>query len=154
MTDEEFEKEVKDLSEMLRILRLIKDKGHRKWLKREIRDSVIKLTKDQKSPSPLIKGKELNPYIMTEAEFKEKHQNNPILSKMEELRESDIMRVLNATYISERFFGKSKSWFSQKLNNHIKNGEPTSFTKDELETLRNALYTISLEIQEIADDLQ
>lgn len=91
---------------------------------------------------------------MTEAEFKERHQNNPILSKMEELRESDIMRVLNATYISERFFGKSKSWFSQKLNNHIKNGEPTSFTKDELETLRNALYTISLEIQEIADDLQ
>ena len=91
---------------------------------------------------------------MTEAEFKEKHQNNPILSKMEELRESDIMRVLNATYISERFFGKSKSWFSQKLNNHIKNGEPTLFTKDELETLRNALYTISLEIQEIADDLQ
>lgn len=46
MTDEEFEKEVKDLSEMLRILRLIKDKGHRKWLKREIRNSVIKLTKD------------------------------------------------------------------------------------------------------------
>lgn len=91
---------------------------------------------------------------MTETEFKEKHKADPILSKMENLKESDIMRVLNATYISERFFGKSKSWFSQKLNNHIKNGEPASFTKEEAETLRNALYTISLEIQEIADELQ
>ena len=46
MTDEEFEKEVKDLTEMLRILRLIRDKGHRKWLRREIRSLVVKLTKD------------------------------------------------------------------------------------------------------------
>ena len=91
---------------------------------------------------------------MTETEFKEKHKDDPILSKMENLKESDIMRVLNATYIAERFFGKSKSWFSQKLNNHIKNGEPASFTENEVETLRNALYTISLEIQEIADELQ
>lgn len=46
MTDEEFEKEIEDLSEMLKNLRLIKDKGRRKWLKREIRALVIRLTKD------------------------------------------------------------------------------------------------------------
>lgn len=54
---------------------------------------------------------------MEEQEFREKHKDNPILSKIEDLRESDIMRVLNASYIAERFFGKSKNWFSQKLNN-------------------------------------
>ena len=91
---------------------------------------------------------------MTESEFKEKHKDNPILAKMENLKESDLLRVLNASYIADRFFGKSKSWFSQKLNNHIKNGEPASFTKEEIETLRNALYTLSIEIQEIADELQ
>lgn len=73
---------------------------------------------------------------------------------MEELKESDIMRVLNASYIAKRFFGKSKSWFSQKLNHHIKNGTPAEFSPAETETLRNALYTISLELQEIADELQ
>lgn len=91
---------------------------------------------------------------MSEIEFKDKYKDDPILSKMENLKDSDIMSVLNATYIAERFFGKSRSWFSQKLNNNIKNGGPASFTESEIDILRNALYTISLEIQEIADELQ
>lgn len=91
---------------------------------------------------------------MTQPKFNQRHKDSPILSKIEDLKGSDIMRVLNASYISERFFGKSKSWFSQKLNNHVKNGSPANFTPAEIETLRNALYTISIELQEIADDLQ
>ena len=91
---------------------------------------------------------------MTEKEYQEKHRDNAILSKIEDLKESDIMRVINASYIAERFFGRSKSWFSQKLNNHVKNGAPAEFTPAELATLRDALYTISIELQEIADSLQ
>lgn len=91
---------------------------------------------------------------MAREESQEQYRDNPILSKVEDLKESDIMRVLNASYIAERFFGKSKGWFSQKLNNHVKNGTPTEFTPSEIETLRNALYTISIEIQEIADGLR
>ena len=91
---------------------------------------------------------------MTQEAFKEKHTENPILSKIEDLKDRDIMRVLNASYIAERFFGKSKGWFSQKLNNHVKNGTPAEFTPAEIETLRNALYTLSIELQEIADGLQ
>ena len=91
---------------------------------------------------------------MTLEEFRQKHRENPVLSKIEELKEGDIMRVLNASYIAERFFGKSKSWFSQKLNNHVKNGTPAEFTPAEIETLRNAIYTISIELQDLADELQ
>lgn len=50
-------------------------------------------------------------------------------------------------------FGKPKSWFSQKLNNHQINGTPAKFSPAEIETLKNALYTISIEIQELADEL-
>ena len=46
MSDEEYEKEVKDLVEMLNNLRLIKDKSRRKWLKAEIRYQIYLLTKD------------------------------------------------------------------------------------------------------------
>ncbi len=46
MTDEEFEKEVKDLVEMLNNLRRIKDKGLTKWLKREIRELIIRILKE------------------------------------------------------------------------------------------------------------
>ncbi|MDE6801435.1 MAG: DUF5053 domain-containing protein [Muribaculaceae bacterium] len=91
---------------------------------------------------------------MTDNYFKIKHADNPILSKIEDLKQSDLIKVLNASYISKRFFGKSKGWFSQKINGHIKNGEPARFTDEEIETLRNALYTLSIELQEIADELQ
>ena len=91
---------------------------------------------------------------MTDSEFKIKYADNPILSKIEDLKQSDIIKVLNASYIAKRFFGKSKGWFSQKLNGHIKNGQPAKFTDEEITTLRNALYTLSIELQEIADELQ
>lgn len=46
MSDEEYEREVKNLVGMLNNLRLIKDKGVRKWMKAEIRYQVYLLTKD------------------------------------------------------------------------------------------------------------
>ena len=80
--------------------------------------------------------------------------NDPVLSKVEFLKDkSDLLKVLNGTYIAERFFGKSTSWFSQKLNNHMKNGKPVEFTEEEIKTLKNALYTIAIEVQDLADDL-
>lgn len=46
MTDDDYLKEVKDLVDMLNSLRLIKDKGQRKWLKAEIRHQLTKLLRD------------------------------------------------------------------------------------------------------------
>ena len=80
---------------------------------------------------------------------------SPVLSKLQFMdNRQDLLRVVNGTYIAERFFGKSGSWFSQKLNNNLKNGKPCEFTEDELKTLSDALYTISYELQDLADNLQ
>ena len=84
----------------------------------------------------------------------EKLRDCPTLSRMEELKKSDLLSMLNATYIARRFFGKTSSWFSQQLNNNIVNGKPAEFSPEELETLHNALHTMSVEIQEIADGLR
>lgn len=43
MTDEEFEKELEDLMELFRDLRLIKDRGRKQWLRAVIRDLVSRL---------------------------------------------------------------------------------------------------------------
>lgn len=83
----------------------------------------------------------------------EKTVKDPILSKIKFMERQDLLRVLNGAYIAERFFGKSGSWFSQKLNNNLKNGKPCEFTNDELETLSNALHTIAIELQDLADEL-
>ena len=83
----------------------------------------------------------------------EKSKKDPILSKIKFMEREDLLRVLNGAYIAERFFGKSGSWFSQKLNNNLKNGKPCEFTEEELETLSNALHTIAIELQDLADEL-
>ena len=83
----------------------------------------------------------------------EKFMKDPILSKIKFMEREDLLRVVNGTYIAERFFGKSGSWFSQKLNNNLKNGKPCEFTEEELETLSNALHTIAIELQDLADEL-
>lgn len=46
MTDEEFEKEVEELTAMLRLLRDIRDKSRTKWLKDELRLQFLKLLKN------------------------------------------------------------------------------------------------------------
>ena len=86
-------------------------------------------------------------------ESKEK-KDDAVLSKIKFLEKEDLLRVVNGTYIAERFFGKSGCWFSQKLNHHLKNGKPCEFTAEERKTLSNALYTIAIELQDLADELQ
>ena len=83
----------------------------------------------------------------------EKRAKDPVLSKIKFMEREDLLKVLNGAYIAERFFGKSRAWFSQKLNNHMKNGKPCEFTPEELETLSNALHTIAIELQDLADEL-
>ncbi len=79
---------------------------------------------------------------------------DPILSKIRFMEREDLLRVINGTYIAERFFGKSSSWFSQKLNHNIKNGKPCDFTPEERKTLSEAIEVIALELQALADDLR
>lgn len=76
-----------------------------------------------------------------------------IADKVQYMKDSDLLKVLNGTYLAERFFGKSCCWFSQKLNGNEKNGKPCKFTDEELKTLKEALVVISLELQDLADSL-
>lgn len=80
-------------------------------------------------------------------------RTSQIVEKVRFMKESDLLKVLNGTYLAERFFGKSGSWFSQKLHNHEKNGKPVEFTEDEIKKLKEALVVISLELQDLADEL-
>ncbi len=80
------------------------------------------------------------------------YRNNPA-KQMMELKEQDIMKVLKASYIAERFFGKSRSWLCHKLNHHLINGKPDDFTEAERQQLKDALDTIAAEIQILSDNL-
>lgn len=70
-----------------------------------------------------------------------------------ELKETDIFKAINASYIAARFFGKSRFWICQKLNHNIKNGKRDDFTPEQWETLKKALQTIAFELQGLAEGM-
>ena len=62
------------------------------------------------------------------------------------LQMGEIPKMVNLSYLAKKYFGKSQSWLSQRLNGCTVNGKVPRFTPDELETLNNALQDISKEI--------
>jgi hypothetical protein len=83
------------------------------------------------------------------ARYKAKASSEKVL----DLKEQDIMKVLKVSYIAERFFGRSRSWITHKLNHDLKNGKPDDFTEAERAKLKDALDTIAYEIQILSDNM-
>lgn len=65
----------------------------------------------------------------------------------------DIIVDVSWAHISKKYFGRSRSWLSQKMIGTNGNGIETEFSAEERETLKNALYDLSERIQTCADKL-
>lgn len=61
-------------------------------------------------------------------------------------KEAEVLNGLNCSYISSRFFNRSRAWFMQRLNNNLVNGKPVSFTPNELLQLLQSLKYFASEI--------
>ncbi len=65
---------------------------------------------------------------------------------LRQLPGAGILDAVNCAYIAERYFGRSRSWFMQRLNNNLVNGRPASFTPTQLLELRLAFKSIASEL--------
>lgn len=63
------------------------------------------------------------------------------ISLLEQLKQ--VSDIVSLSYIAKHYFGKSKSWFSQRMNGHLVNGKEAGFTQDEMRTLNMAIQDIS-----------
>ncbi|MDR3266498.1 MAG: DUF5053 domain-containing protein [Tannerella sp.] len=66
------------------------------------------------------------------------------------LKLDKILDIVSIAYVSEKYFHKSRSWFTQRLNNNQVNGIPASFTNEELKILSAALDDIGTKMKETA----
>ena len=57
-----------------------------------------------------------------------------------------LAEALNMSYIARTYFGKSRSWLSQRLNGSVVNGKRASMTDEEKATLTSALQDIQSQI--------
>lgn len=62
----------------------------------------------------------------------------------------DIIVDVSWAQISQKYFGKSRSWLSQKMTGINGNGVATEFTPEEKETLRGALCDLAERIRTCA----
>ena len=78
---------------------------------------------------------------------------NKYYPDIDSTQDEDVLDCIKDTYIARRFFGRTRYWYSQKINNNIKNGKTADFTDDEWAKLKEAFYTISKELKDIADNM-
>ena len=80
--------------------------------------------------------------------------NNKVLETTEVKRAVwDIIVDVSWANISRKYFGKTRSWLSQKMNGRHSNGSEAKFTSEEKQTLKNALYDLSERIQKCAENI-
>jgi len=72
------------------------------------------------------------------------------LSDIKELKVKEqiaqISEIISMAYISKKYFNKSKSWMSQRINELYVNGKPAKFTSEEVEKLNFAIQDISTKL--------
>lgn len=58
----------------------------------------------------------------------------------------EVLPILSVSYLAKHYFGKSTSWFYQRLNGNKVNGKIVSFTREEIAILNEALQDISKKV--------
>ena len=83
----------------------------------------------------------------TDMEIIVKQNRETVKQKM-----ADILLDVSWAKISEKYFGKSRSWLYHKMDG-MNNGKPDDFNEEEKETLRNALVDLSRRINKCAESI-
>jgi len=79
------------------------------------------------------------------AEIAEINQTLDVREKL-----APILPIISVSYIAKHFFGKSTSWFYQRLNRNRIHGKPVQFTPAEIEKLNRAIHSISKQLETVS----
>jgi hypothetical protein len=85
------------------------------------------------------------------SDFAAMHKEIAEINKTLDVREKlkPILPIISVSYISKHFFGRSTSWFYQRLNRNKVHGKTAQFSSEEIERLNLALRDISRQIQTV-----
>lgn len=74
-------------------------------------------------------------------------------SKPEPYDKADLFELLNASYLADKCFGKTRQWFYQRTNKSSVNGKEKDFTPEQRKQLADFLMKKADEITLYANDL-
>jgi hypothetical protein len=80
-----------------------------------------------------------------------------IRQDLDEVREAllrkkleDVLPAISISYFAKHYFGKSTSWFYQRMNGNKVNGKVAAFTQAELRTLADALDDVGRRLSAVS----
>ena len=89
-----------------------------------------------------------------EAAKEEKKRAEKLINYIDvRLKLEQVLDSISMSYISKKYFKKSRSWFAHRLNNSVVNGSPAAFNQEELKILSFALDDIGSKMKEAARSL-
>ncbi len=62
-----------------------------------------------------------------------------------------VLPFISVSALAKKDFGKSASWFYQRLNGNAIHGKTAAFTKEELRTLSSALKDVAAKLSQAAE---
>lgn len=68
-------------------------------------------------------------------------------------RLKEVPEAVSFSYIAKKYFGKSRGWLMQKVNNNIVHGTAAKFSDSELHQFKGALMDISRQLSDVAQAL-
>ena len=78
-------------------------------------------------------------------DFKRMHEDAADIERTITIRKKlePILPLINVAGFTRHYFGKSSSWFYQRMNGNIVHGKPMSFTDEELKQLQDAFQDLA-----------
>jgi hypothetical protein len=78
-------------------------------------------------------------------DFKRMHKDAADIDRTITVRKKlePILPLINVAGFTRHYFGKSSSWFYQRMNGNIVHGKPMSFTDEELKQLQDAFQDLA-----------
>lgn len=68
-------------------------------------------------------------------------------------RLKDVPEAISLSYIAKEYFGKSRGWLMQKINNNTVHGSTARFSDSELRQFKGALIDLSRKLSDVAHSL-
>lgn len=64
-----------------------------------------------------------------------------------------ILPYISVSSLAKDYFGKSASWFYQRLNGNVVHSKAVAFTDEELDVLKNALKDVAFKLNMVTNAL-
>lgn len=102
--------------------------------KSKLRDEIFSLTKENPDEYSEL-------YLEVSKDYLTHLQEINVKAKL-----AQVENIISLSYIAEKYFNKSKSWLSQRINGHVVNGKPAQLSEDEIKTLNFAINDIGKQL--------